>query len=98
MSRYFNPEFLELYHLVYDISPASLQQRFQNLLYREEDGKIRVGRTRELIYDIRMHVEEHFVAYDEAAAPYVMTAYRHLEIDAEHIVIDDDDLLRFYFK
>lgn len=90
-------EFMSLYSRVYDINASSLEQRLQNLLYREENGRIRVGRQRELIYDIRMHVEEHFVAYDEAAAPYVMTAYRHLEIDAEHIVFEDDDLLDISF-
>lgn len=68
------------------------------LINREEDGRIRVGRTRELIYDIRQHVDDHFMAYGEASAPYVMTAYRHLEIDRELIVFDDDSLLHHHFE
>lgn len=91
-------EFMRLYQRVYDISSKELEIRYQNLLYREENGRIRVGRTRELIYDIRMHVEEHFMGYDEAAAPYLMTAYRHLEIGSEHIVFEDVDLPHFDFQ
>ena len=91
-------QFFKLYYSVYDISPSALEQRIQNLLYREENGKIRVGRLRELIYDIRLHLEDLFVDYDEAVAPYVMTAYRHLEIGAEHIFFEDEDLLRFNFR
>ena len=91
-------EFMNLYHEVYDIPQSTLEDRFKKLLYREESGRERAGRLRELIYDIRKHVEAVLDLFDESAAPYVMTAFRHLTIGRGHIVFEDDELLKHRFK
>lgn len=91
-------EFMNLYHEVYDIPQSTLEDRFKKLLYREENGRERIGRVRELIYDIRKHVEAVLDLFDESAAPYVMTAFRHLTIGRGHIVFEGDELLKHRFK
>ena len=91
-------EFMRLYHAVYDIPQSTLDHRFKELMYREVDGKQRAGRTRELIYDIRQRMEEVLTEFNEASSPYVMTAFRHLTIDKQHIIFEDQKLLQYQFK
>ncbi|MBQ7494589.1 MAG: hypothetical protein IJT75_02305 [Bacteroidaceae bacterium] len=77
--------FMELYQKVYDIDSQKLSKRYQQLLYREDHGHLRVGREAECIYDIRQHLQEAFAGYNESFFPYAMTAYSHLAIGADHI-------------
>lgn len=83
--------FEKLYHLVYDIKPEELAKKIQTLLYRKDAyGKMRVGRERECIYDIRKCLQKNFAAYKESYFPYAMTATSHLTIDSSKIVFADD--------
>ena len=91
-------EFMKLYLEVYDMPQSMLEQRFKDLMYRMENGRRRAGRMRELIYDIRQHVEWALAEFDEASSPYVMTAFRHLTIDKQHIIFEDQKLLQYQFK
>lgn len=83
--------FEKLYHLVYDIKPEDLSKKIQTLLYREDAyGRMRVGRERECVYDIRKCLQKNFAAYKESYFPYAMTATSHLTIDCDKIVFADD--------
>lgn len=83
--------FEKLYHLVYDIQQEELSKKIQTLLYREDAyGRMRVGRERECIYDIRKCLQKNFAAYEESYFPYAMTSTSHLTIGSEKIVFADD--------
>ncbi len=83
--------FEKLYHLVYDIKAEDLSRKIQTLLYREDDyGRMRVGRERECIYDIRKCLQKNFAAYKESYFPYAMTATSHLTIGNDKIVFAED--------
>ena len=83
--------FEKLYHLVYDIKDEDLAKKVQTLLYREDSyGRMRVGRERECVYDIRKCLQKNFASYEESYFPYAMTATSHLTIGRDNIVFDDD--------
>lgn len=78
--------FLELYRQVYDEPETTLLFKYKNLLNREDlYGNVRAGRLNEIIYDIRRHLEERFMEYDESFKPYAMTAKQPLTVSAERI-------------
>lgn len=89
--------FMALYHEVYDITEDKLRKRFQELIFREEGNNLRAGRTKQLIYDIKKQVTDCFMEFDENPSPYVMTSFRHLEIEPNHILFECDNLLSFKF-
>lgn len=91
-------QFMNLYHNVYDITQDKLSDRFKKLLFREEGKNLRVGRIKDVISDIHKRVDENFAEYDEDSSPYVMTAFRHLEIDPKRIVFESQEILSFEFK
>ena len=91
-------KFMQLYHHVYTISDDKLQHKVQNLLYREVDGNLRVGRENELRRDIRHHLEEAFSSFGESHQPYAMTARKHLTVPPELIIFEGEanKLLDFF--
>lgn len=93
--------FLNLYHKVYDIRQADLEDRFDKLLIREnKHGELRAGREKEIILDIKKHVRDAFEDYDESYYPYIMTAANHISISREriHFVDEASDLLKLFFS
>ena len=78
--------FLELYRQVYNEPETTLLFKYKNLLNREDQyGNIRAGRLNEVIYDIRLHLQERFKEYDESFMPYAMTARHPLTVPPERI-------------
>lgn len=93
--------FMELYHKVYDIRQADLNERFENLLFREDKhGEIRAGRLKEIIYDIKKQMNKAFNQYDESCFPYIMTAEKHISVSIHriHFVGEAEELLNFKFR
>lgn len=95
-------EFAHLYHQVYDISDEALSHRLENLEYRKDrQGYFRAGRLKEVIYDIRLRLQERFALYDESFFPYAMTANSHLAVSPKmiHFVGEAEELAeQFRFK
>lgn len=92
--------FLELYRQVYDEHETTLLYKYKNLLNREDKyGNVRAGRLNEIVYDIRKHIEERFMQYDESYMPYAMTARHHLTVSADHIHFEGEarQLLQMQF-
>ena len=80
--------FVRLYHAVYDQRDEDVRRRYRQLLYREVDGKVRVGRKGAAISDVRRHLAEAFRWKNESFVPYAMTARSHLAIPADRIVFE----------
>lgn len=93
-------KFLELYSMVYSVANGDLSKRFQDLIHRIEGNMVRVGRLNEKILDIRKHLEEAFVPYEESYFPYAMTAGSHLAISPDRIHFEGEakELLTFSFQ
>ena len=91
---------LTLYGKVYNVSKESVLKKLQELVRRQEGGRLRVGRLNETICDIRRHLEEAFKPYYESYFPYAMTADSHLAISPNRIHFEDEagELLEFSFQ
>jgi len=83
--------FKTLYKTVYDdIEDKVIEERTDRLLTRYVDGYLRAGRLGETISDIREHVEEAFVQFDECCQPYLVTIKSHLAIPSELITFEGE--------
>lgn len=91
--------FIRLYHQVYDIADWKLRERVEHLLHREVDGNMRAGRQGDLRRDIRKHLEDAFLPYNESFQPYAMTARKHLTVPPRLIRFEGEAqrLLEFNF-
>ena len=78
--------FIQLYKKVYDgILYEKIKERVAKLILRKSGEIFHAGRLNETIFDIRKHLEEAFLFFNESFCPYAMTADNHLTISADRI-------------
>jgi len=79
--------FISLYRMVYGGTDEEAMERYLKLVRRYDGTRLRAGRESEVVYDIRRHLRDAFVQYDESYLPYAMNADSHLAISPSKILL-----------
>ena len=83
--------FVDIYRMVYDnLREADVAKLCERLCYREVDGRIRCGRLKATICDIRTQLSQHFDIYGESYKPYATTADTHICVPQSKIVFEGE--------
>ena len=81
--------FCMLYTKLYNVDYKRARERHHTLLYRyEPNGKLRAGRLKDVVYDIRKTLQTVFDVYRESYIPYTVSTHKHLSIPPQLIIFE----------